>query len=203
MSKTLAQIYDGFAKTYEQNRGLFDMTEVFETFYKCLLVKQGDALDLGCGAGEPFSRFFVDKGWSVTGVDFSESMLALACEYVPEMKTIHADMSEVDFAADSFDAITAAYSLFHVDKAKHAELFQKMYGWLRSDGKMLFTYATVAYTGSPEFSGSKVFLGEALFYSHVTPEQLTDMLTRIGFSIDSMVEREIGGETFLWVTVGK
>ena len=70
MDITLQEIYDGFAETYEENRGLFDMTEVFDPFYAGLKAKQGRLLDVGCGAGEPFARFFIDRGWTVTGVDF-------------------------------------------------------------------------------------------------------------------------------------
>lgn len=70
MDITLREIYDGFAETYEENRGLFDMTEVFDPFYAGLKVKQGRLLDVGCGAGEPFARLFIDHGWTVTGVDF-------------------------------------------------------------------------------------------------------------------------------------
>lgn len=142
MITALQEIYDGFADTYEQNRGLFDMSEVFESFYKLLDIKKGRILDMGCGAGEPFARSFVDHGWTATGVDFSQCMLALAAKYVPEMQTIRADMRQVEFPSESFDAITAIYSLFHIPCSEHVALFEKFYRWLSPHGKALFTYAT-------------------------------------------------------------
>ena len=172
MTKTLCEIYNSFAATYEQNRGLFDMTEVLDHFYNLLEIKKGSLLDLGCGAGEPFARFFADKGWQVTGVDFSEKMLTMATKYVPEMKTVCKDMRDVDFAPQSFDAITAVYSLFHVPRADHLSLFEKMHSWLNPRGRALFTYATKEYTGSDEFDGYKEFLGEQLYYSHKTHDGL-------------------------------
>jgi len=114
MKTYLQKIYDGFAQKYEKNRGLFDMTEVFNSFYERLDVQNGNLLDLGCGAGEPFPLLFIDRGWRVTGVDFSGKMLELAAKYAPEMKTIQADMLEIEFEPNQFDAITAIYSLFHV-----------------------------------------------------------------------------------------
>lgn len=96
MNIPLQKIYDGFAQTYEKNRELFDMTEVFNSFYEGRGSKKGKLLDLGCGAGEPFPRLFIDRGWNVTGVDFSGKMLELATKYAPEMKTIQADMLEVE-----------------------------------------------------------------------------------------------------------
>lgn len=203
MDSTLQGIYDGLAEAYEENRGLFDMTEVFDSFYRSLDVEKGKLLDLGCGAGESFSRLFVDRGWAVTGVDFSRQMLELASKYVPEMKTIHADMRQVEFESSEFDAITAIYSLFHVPSNDHVALFEKFYRWLCPKGKVLFTYATKEYTGSNEFDGYKKFMEKDLYYSHKTPEKLRAVLEKIGFNIESTDYRDIGNETFLWVMVRK
>ena len=203
MKNTLQEIYDKFATTYEKSRGLFDMSEVLNSFYRRLGVKKGRLLDMGCGAGEPFARFFIDHGWTVTGVDFSEQMLGLAAKYVPEMRTIRADMREVEFAPEKFEAITAIYSLFHVPCNDQTALLEKFYRWLCPEGKVLFTYATKEYTGSDEFDGSKEFMGQELYYSHKRPAALWVDLENTGFHIESRDYREIGGETFLWVTASK
>jgi len=203
VGNTLQEIYDGFADTYEENRDLFDMTEVFDSFYNRLAVETGRVLDMGCGAGEPFSRFFVDRGWSVLGVDFSRRMLELASRYVPQMKTIHADMRGIEFEPNQFSAIVAIFSLFHVPCRDHGELFERFFRWLQPGGKLLFTYATKEYTGKDEFDGYKTFMGQQLYYSHTTPEKLYALLEETGFSIESTDYRNIGDEIFLWVTVGK
>jgi hypothetical protein len=44
-------------------------------------------------------------------------------------------------------------------------------------------------------------LGEELYYSHKTPQDLYKDLINAGFKIVSADYRAIGGETFLWVTV--
>ena len=203
MNSQLQHIYDGFAQTYDAGRDQFDMSTVLPPFFALLGQAHGHLLDLGCGAGVPFPRYFIAHGWDVTGVDFSKEMLKLAARTVPEMKTEYGDMTEVQFAPDSFDAITAIYSLFHVPREQHAELFARFHRWLRPGGRMLFTYATKAYTGENSFEGTKEFMGQHLFYSHLTPEQMDRTLLDAGFEIESAVPRDIGGETFLWVTVRK
>jgi len=200
---TLQDIYNGFAKTYEQNRGEFDMSEVLDCFYKQLSVSQGHLLDLGCGAGEPLARFFIDRGWTVTGVDFSEQMLELAARYVPEMNTIQSDIRDVDFEPALFAAITASYSLFHIPASDHSIMFEKFYRWLQANGRVLFTYATEEYTGSREFDGYKEFMDQRLFYSHKQTAELYTDLENTGFNIESADYRHIGGETFLWVSACK
>ena len=170
--RSLKDIYDGFADTYEQNRGLFDMSGILDDFYDRLTGKPGRVLDMGCGAGEPFGRFFVDRNWDVTGVDFSGRMLELAGRYVPEMRTVHADMRDVAFDDEAFDAVVSVFSLFHVPRVDHPALFGRFQQWLKPGGKGLFTYATKAYTGQDEFDGTITFMGQQLYYSHTTPEKL-------------------------------
>lgn len=203
MKNSLQEIYDAFAQTYEENRGVFDMSEVLDLFYSKLVIEHGSLLDLGCGAGEPVARYFIERGWSVSGVDFSEKMIELASKYAPEMQTFHADISKINFEPGLFHAITASYSLFHVPANKHVDLFLKIYKWLHPNGKALFTYATKEYTGSKEFDGYKTFMKQELYYSHKDPDELYVDLENIGFSIESKDYRDIGGETFLWVTVSK
>ncbi len=198
----LQQAYDALAATYDSNRGQFDMGAVLDDFMTRLPAR-GDLLDLGCGAGEPFARAFLDQGWQVTGVDFSAQMLALAERYVPAMKRIRADMREVKFPGGSFDAVTAIYSLFHVPRSDHPELFARIRHWLKPGGRLLFTYATQDYSGQERFEGHKQFMGQALFYSHTTPAELQDQVSGAELRLESAREREIGGERFLWITAAR
>lgn len=199
--ESLAGIYDGFAATYARKRDSFDLSVVLDEF-AAVLPSTGDLCDLGCGAGEPVSAYFVHRGWDVTGVDFSAGMLELADEYVPEMTTVLGDIRDVDFDAGSFDAVTAVYSLFHIPWRDHAAIFANIAKWLRPNGRLLFTYATSDYTGFDEFEGAKEFMGQELFYSHTTVERLNTQLASAGLQVVQSRNRTIGGETFRWVTAG-
>lgn len=203
MTTSLNDIYNQFAETYDSNRGSFDISKILDRFYRVVGHEKGQLLDLGCGAGEPVACYFINKGWQVTGVDFSERMLALAAKYAPEMNTIHGDIRDVEFSSGQFDAITATYSLFHLPSEEHPEVFRKILQWLKPGGKMLFTYATKEYTGSETFSGYKNFIDTHLYYSHKRPNELLADLEKIGFAIDAMDYHTIGDETFLWVTANK
>ena len=195
----LAEIYDDFADNYVANRDTFDLTKILDRFTS-ELPNEGDLCDLGCGAGVPVSKHFADRGWQVTGVDFSPKMLQLARTQVPTMIPIQADIRDVAFRAQSFDAVTAVYSLFHTPWTDHEKIFTNIRTWLRPAGSFLFTYATKEYTGQDEFNGLKDFMGRTLFYSHTTPPKLKDQLTRAGFKIQHMTPETIAGETFLWIT---
>ncbi len=199
----LQNIYNKFASTYEENRVVFDMTEIINDFYNNLFFKEGELLDLACGAGEPFAKFFIDNNWQVTGVDFSKKMLEMANKFVPKMQTMYNDVTKVEFKSNKFNAITMIYSLFHLKNEEQFKLLNKIYNWLIPNGSILFTYATKEYTGFDEFEDYKEFLGENLFYAHKTPKSLEKELKHIGFKNISFIYRNIAGETFLWVTAQK
>lgn len=200
---TLSEIYDRFATSYDGNRDAFDIDHIISAFQSKLPTESGKLLDLGCGAGIPLAQSFVKLGWDVTGVDFSEKMLSLASNNVPQMHTIHSDICSVEIENEQFDAITGIYSLFHIPRERHEGLFTKIHGWLKTGGLLLFTYATEEYTGQSKFDGYKEFMGERLFYSHHEPEALYGLLEKVGLTIESNELHSIAGETFLWITSRK
>ncbi len=203
MSNSLQETYNKFADIYDVNRGAFDISNILNSFYMDLESENGVLLDLGCGAGEPVARYFINNNWRVTGVDFSERMLELAAKYAPQMKAIRDDFRNVQFESNQFDAITATYSLFHIPSEHHADLFSEIFEWLKPMGKVLFTYATKEYTGAEVFNGYKKFIDTELYYSHKKPQDLFSDLQRIGFKLEAHEYHTICNETFLWVTAQK
>src|SRR6185503_20648188 len=71
-------------------------------------------LDLGCGCGVPVARELAARGFDVTGIDLSPVQIERARGLVPDARFVCADMAEVDFAPDSFDAIVAFFSLINL-----------------------------------------------------------------------------------------
>ena len=109
----------------------------------------------------------------------------------------------MSFEDNSFAAIVATYSLFHVPAEDKIKLLENAYRWLRPRGKLLFIYATKEYTGKSKFHGYREFMGRQLYYSHTTAERLYIELSRIGFIRETTDYRTIGNETLLWITVAK
>lgn len=195
--------YDQFADTYLESRGLFPIQDVLEFFRLNLNMINGRLLDLGCGTGDPVCKFFIDKGWSVIGVDFSQKMIQIANKNIPEAIFKKDNMANFDMGTNTFNAITAVYSLFHLKTEAQSKVFRNSYRALKPGGKLLFTYATKDYTGKDEFAGEIDFLNTTLPYYHKTETDLENELRDIGFSIDASLKLLKGGERFLWVIAGK
>ena len=97
-------------------------------------------LDVGCGAGIPVAQHLAGT-FSLTGIDISSNMIALAKKNVPTAEFIIADVMKTEFPAGSFDAIVSFYAIFHIPRQEHQYLFRKFAQWLRPGGLLLFTVA--------------------------------------------------------------
>ena len=70
-------------------------------------------LDLCCGQGTLTSEI-AKQGHSVTGLDFSKTMLNIARSKSPESDFIEGDAQALPFDDDTFDAVTCNFGIMHI-----------------------------------------------------------------------------------------
>ena len=80
------------------------------------LPRGAPVLDLGCGGGQD-AQVLRREGYRVVGMDLTAAFLRVACEAIPSIALVRADMRELPFQAASFDGVWAAASLIHLPKA--------------------------------------------------------------------------------------
>ena len=184
--------YDKIAQEYHRQRERFDRRDELDEFAG-LLPDNARVLDAGCGGGVPVAKFLAERGFRVVGVDLSGNMIRLAKENVPQAEFIKADMTELDFEEDSFDGLTAFYSVIHVPREKHSGLFETFGKILRPDGVMLISL------GSGEWEGTEDFHGAEMFWSHYGPKRSLQMIEQASFEI--LFERlaQSGKEEHYWI----
>ena len=136
-------------------------------------------LDLGCGNGVPVCRELAAAGLRVTGVDFSEVQIDRARRLVPDATFVQADMTQVEFPAASFDAVTAFYSLIHVPVGEQPALLCRLATWLVPGGQAMLT------TGHQEWTGSERGWhgGTEMWWSHADAATYRRWLTAAGLVI--------------------
>ncbi len=98
----------------------------------------GRALDLACGAGRN-ALWLAERGWQVTGVDFSDTALALARRAARE-RGVDVDWVQADVR--SYRPEPAAYDLvvvlfLHLPPAQRRELLARAAAALAPGGRML------------------------------------------------------------------
>ncbi len=163
-----------------------------------------DVLDLGCGAGDPGTKM-LSMYFNVTGVDISPGQIELAKENVPGAKFIVEDIASVDFPSDSFDAVTAFYSIIHVPRELQPGLLEKIGSWLRSGGRFIGTFTS----GVIEEDYNPDWMGAPMFWSGYGPEDNRLMVEAAGLRIISnkneTIEFDVDGDptTFQWIVAEK
>ncbi|HEY6710758.1 MAG TPA: class I SAM-dependent methyltransferase [Rubrobacter sp.] len=169
-----------------------------------LLPPEAAVLDLGCGAGVPVTRWLADRGFVLTGIDVSARQLELARRNVPGGTFLKADMTEVVFAPESFDAAVAFHSIIHIPRAEHPALLGSIHRWLKPGGALLATMTVTDYEGREEdWEG----WGAPMVWSHYGRSANVAMLREAGFEIRYAEPRTSKGtgddETWLWVLARK
>jgi ubiquinone/menaquinone biosynthesis C-methylase UbiE len=184
--------YNRIAEEYQADRHALDNRKELEEFAGLLPIK-AKILDVGCGAGVPVARFLVESGFQVVGIDFSGKMLKLARKNVAQATFIRKDMTKLDFADNSFDGLTAFYSIIHVPREKHSLLFQSFHNILKPDGVMLVCMVP------DEWEATEEHYGTSMFWSHYSPEKSLQLVKDAGFQtvFDKILER--GKERHYWI----
>ncbi|MCD6225755.1 class I SAM-dependent methyltransferase [bacterium] len=180
--KLVEKSYDQIAEEYLRRFRLDSDANKHTLKYLKLLIKllpqNSKILDLGCGAGIPATKILAPFH-EVIGVDISEKQIQLARKNTPEAKFIKADMLEIDFPVNSFDAIVSLYAIIHVPRKYHRELLEKIWKMLKPGGYFL---ATMGATDLKE-AKEENWLGVPMYWSHFNRKKNTTMLEEVGFEI--------------------
>ncbi len=154
-------------------------------------------LELGCGAGVPDTQRLAAR-FRVTGVDISAEQVRRARAAVPDADFVHADITSLELASGSFDAVVSFYAFNHIPRELLAPTFARIGRWLVPGGLLMTALGvgdTEAWTGE--------WLGAPTFFSSFPHETNTRLVREAGFEIlrDELVTfREPEGDaTFQWV----
>ncbi|GAE94075.1 Methyltransferase [Gracilibacillus boraciitolerans JCM 21714] len=95
-------------------------------------------LDLGCGTGRLSDRF-ASAGFSVTGVDFSEDMLAFAQAHTSGVQYIQQDIRELEGMAD-FDVVVSLCDVINyiTTEGDLEKVFKNVWDSLKDGGQFIF-----------------------------------------------------------------
>lgn len=106
-----------------------------------LVQRQGGSrlLDLGLGTGLLAKQLY-DLGYAITGIDFSEKMLTLAREKMPQARLVQHDLSlglPSILTEASFDIILSTYALHHLKDQDKANLIRNLVPLLSPGGVIM------------------------------------------------------------------
>ena len=148
------------------------------------LPERPDILEIGCGAGIEPTPTFARIG-RLTGIDISGAQIERAQKALPEAELIHGDFTTATFAAGSYDAVVALFTLTHIPADDLPALLGRVARWLRPDGLFLATFGT----GAAHETVVDDFLGAPMFFSGFDEETNERLVREAGLTIvESRVE---------------
>jgi SAM-dependent methyltransferase len=157
-------------------------------------------LDLGCGCGIPASRELAHRH-QVTGVDISPVQIARARRLVPGARFLCADMAEVEFEPQSFDAAIAFFSLINLPLPEQSVVIARVSGWLVPGGRLLAIVGKLASTRiEPNFRGVP---GASMYWSHADVQTYRDWFEQAGFVIEAEGSEPRNGSPGYAVLIGR
>jgi SAM-dependent methyltransferase len=166
------------------------------------LLRPGDALDLGCGTGRHATAHLASVGLRVTGLDVSARGIAVARQEVPAGRFLVADMATIAFPAESFDLVTAFYSVIHLPRDEHGRLLRRVARWLRPGGGLILNLGT---SGGDDYDAD--WHGVPMYWSSWDRRTNARLLEAAGFEVlVDAVETSVEDDeavTFQWVIATK
>jgi len=174
-SERIVPLYEEHATAWDRMRGR-DLHEApwLEKFAS-LLPAGGSVLDIGCGMGEPVARWFVERGFGVTGVDSSPTLIAMCKARFPAHEWIVADMRLLDLGR-RFDGLIAWHSFFHLSPEDQRPMFARFANHAKPGAPLMFT------SGSEQGEAIGEWMGEPLYHGSLDPAEYRALLSATGFS---------------------
>ncbi len=114
-------------------------TELQQQIFDIVHAREGvSALELGCGTGKLLGRLAA-AGHPVTGLDFSENMLAAAAQNARNASLVKAGVLQAPqtLAGQKYDCIYAAYALHHLTDPEKYTLLADLRELLAPEGVII------------------------------------------------------------------
>lgn len=142
--------------------------------YINLLPPNGRVLDLGCGTGEPVSRYFLEQGFDVLGIDYAPEMIDIAQSRFPQS---HWQVGDIRHLPDIglFDGIYSWDGFFHLSVSEQRAALPLLANRVKTGGAMLLTVGT----GEGEVTGTVG--GETVYHASLSPIEYERTLRACGF----------------------
>ena len=198
--RVVSRAYDLIGERYSS--WAIDSKDAARARYEQVLIeglpKGADLLDLGCGNGVPTTRRLA-KHFRTTAVDFSLRQAARAREQLPEARVVCADMTHLQFAPGSFDAVSAFFSIVHVPRDEHGALLESIAWWLRTGG--LFVASMTAR--SLDAGYEEDWLGTPMCWSGYDADTNQQLVEAAGLNPESSEVEGPDSERFQWLVARK
>lgn len=180
-------VYENQASDWHRLRTQSLFEKPFLDHFISHLPKGASLLDLGCGSGIAIADYFIEAGFDVTGIDYSDTMIALAKTQYPKGKWSVQDIRDIQLN-QKFDAIYSWHGFFHLSVDEQKEALPKIAGLVKLGGNLMLTVGTA----EGEVTGQVG--GETVYHASLHPDDYKARLKSLGFETVEYKQEEKEGQ---------
>jgi trans-aconitate methyltransferase len=186
-------LYEDNAEAWDRQRGR-DLHEApWLDRFMALLPAGARVLDIGCGGGEPIAAYLIERGFGVTGIDSSPSLVGLCRRRFPDQEWHVGDMRRLELGR-RFDGLVAWHSFFHLAANDQQAMFARFAAHAAPGAALMFTSGPAAGAAIGQWQG------EPLHHASLAPDEYQALLTAHGFRL---LERRLRdpecGDATVWL----
>lgn len=172
----IAGLYERHADAFDRIRGRDLSEKPWLDRFTAPLAAGAAILDLGCGSGEPLAASLIARGFAVTGVDASQTLVGLCRARHPAHDWYVADMR--GFApGKTFAGILAWHSFFHLTPQDQRAMFPRFAAMAAPGAMLMFT------SGPSQGVVIGAFQGEPLYHASLDGAEYRELLAANGFAV--------------------
>ncbi|HUB13650.1 MAG TPA: class I SAM-dependent methyltransferase [Acetobacteraceae bacterium] len=187
--------YERHARAWDSDRRMAAWNDKpWHDRFGALLRRAASVLDLGCGSGSPVAQHLVERGFRVTGVDSSPTLISLCRQRLPDQQWLVEDMRSLRLAR-RFDGVLAWDSLFHLRPDDQRRMFDVFARHAAASAVLMFNGGP----GHREAVGA--YRGDPLYHASLSPDEYQVLLSGIGFAVIAHVveDWQTGGGRTVWL----
>jgi SAM-dependent methyltransferase len=193
MHERIVGLYEENAAAWDRQRGRDLHERAWLERFAARLPEGGSVLDIGCGMGEPIARWLIERGFRLTGVDSSPSLVALCRERFAEARWHVADMRTLALA-ERFDGLIAWHSLFHLSPDDQRPMFARFAAHAAPGAILMFSSGWADGVRLGEWQS------EPLYHASLDPDEYRRLLADHGFTLLAHKLRDPEcGESSVWI----
>ncbi|MFF5182982.1 class I SAM-dependent methyltransferase [Streptomyces sp. NPDC000345] len=179
-------IAEDYAERYRDELAARPLERAVLTAYAELVGAGGRVADLGCGPGRT-TGFLASLGLEMSGLDLSESFLAIARRENPGIRFEQGSMLELGFPDGGLSGVVSWYSSIHTPVDELPALFAEFHRVLAPGGPLLLGFQV---GDEPRHYDRPWGHPVTLDFERRRPERMTELLTVAGFTPLSRTVRE-------------
>lgn len=179
-----------FSSDMKQNKYL----DLFNQFCS-RLPKNAAVLDLGCGPGIPITKELVNRGFRVTGVDISDTMIELARKNVPNAKYLRVSMTDIEFN-NEFDGVISGHAMLCLDPDDFKRTAAKVTKSLKRGGFFILSLNEPPPEGHNEAENYTEIMGQRIYSRPYTENEIRAVFSELNMKIIKVERETVSSEEY-------